>query len=505
MHPDSLNAGLEDVHVEPATGAVPDQAPVTLGDAEIRSQPLTADLLFETPVEANEVPELKGDVVLFDEGVAALEDLHYLLDDMIKAGGVSQSMALEGLRIEPAFNRGLSVKRYSTVPSKTEYTNAMESLIDSIVGQIKKIIAYVRDMIGRFWEWLFGKNAPKTDQDVDKLMSERIDQTDEALEVLDDVATAVEDADTEIRKEAQLERPITLELIGGQKVSFNSLEDLFQGIIGDRPDGRRFQDFLSNPDPLIRDIVDGGPYSQMMDELARQIGIISGLYQVRAQAMQEIIQRDLQGGDSKLNDLQNLAGIKKLEQPVYFKFHNRETSPQQLIGLIAEARREMEKATTKGSPFRFETVFRRAHDIASEHGPLKNLLQSSAGLMKTFVHIESWLRETEALLGNEAVHGAEGTIKNQQLDKALMALIVTMRRDVGEMQTVLTIVETYRVEVLRVVERVVGFAQLAAEQLTLGLQRQHVEVPKQLKEILKELQDQRIQHFQKILNTLKMA
>lgn len=112
------------------------------------------DQLFDDVVPG-EFPSIKEDINLITEAQTSLENLHILLDDIYRNGGISTEIAMEAQRVVEHFQ--IPLNRFTKHPSRTQLQPSLEAITDTIWSAAVRTYKYVRNAIMRVLHWILGK------------------------------------------------------------------------------------------------------------------------------------------------------------------------------------------------------------------------------------------------------------------------------------------------------------------------------------------------------------
>lgn len=161
--------------------------------------------LTMSPAPLEEGPDLQED----QAQVAALEtqmiDLFYALEDIGRAGGMNQAIALEAEKALPGFlNDNRPLGYFSKMPSATLHRVALEELSKGIWALIAAAAAAALVILYKIFKWLFGGDKADTkDSGGGKIQTAKLEEEHKARQ---ETAEAAKDALTEASKEFDLKK-----------------------------------------------------------------------------------------------------------------------------------------------------------------------------------------------------------------------------------------------------------------------------------------------------------
>jgi hypothetical protein len=219
-----------------------------------------------------------GDMGDFTDAGHALEDLGYLLDDILKAGGMSQSFAMEAQRLIPDFDHGSPIGFYTKEPTATRYTVSLEAITGGIWAAIVAASAALMYLLYRLIRWMLGKKADGATKDkgVAAMAQEIRKDAQELAEECQTDASDAKDMGVDLKKAAdaarevefQVRRGVTIADSKGATEDVNSIDAIVDKLISDGSMGTAFRDLLRSGDAMMHDILDEGEYTQEVKRLA---------------------------------------------------------------------------------------------------------------------------------------------------------------------------------------------------------------------------------------------
>lgn len=123
------------------------------------------------PLDTVQEESSLGDMIDIKEEVSninaeqnIIDDSLDLASDIIKAGGMNQSIATEAIKLMPESFTS-PVGYYSKITSATKYRESLESIFTTIFDKIKSICEYIRKAVRRFIDWIKGLFTKKENED----------------------------------------------------------------------------------------------------------------------------------------------------------------------------------------------------------------------------------------------------------------------------------------------------------------------------------------------------
>ena len=248
-------------------------------------------------------PEFAEEAQTISAMEARVEDLLVLRAEIRKQRGMSQAIAIEGLRIMPEFGDGAPVSFYSLRPGMTRLVIANESIIRGIWEAIRTALAALRNMIRRFLNWLRGGASDSEDADG---LDEAAAKTEKNIAALVKTAEELVSVLGTYRKGAYRSR----EGGGPANLSFEQVFDYVKGnardyFYGDRP----------GPEKLYLDLLHDGGYSKAMGATGELCEGLTVILKQRVALLDSIIEKDLRGPAFSGEKAAALEHLRKLDEP----------------------------------------------------------------------------------------------------------------------------------------------------------------------------------------------
>ena len=299
----SLNAGAE-----------LDDEISALDQQQLEQATQLADAVFDVSTEENAIAAME----------ARLDDLRYLLDDIHKSHGMSQSFAMEAERLIPGFNGAAPIGYYTKTPTATQLKISLEEINKGIWVGIAAIAAAVIAMIWKFISWLTGsdvnssQSASSAFKNADKAFDDSLNRTKNATGLRE----AVEDLDPG-------NIPIFDE--NGKPQYAGDRTKLIEEMLKDTPHASAMRELLENPPAIYRDIVTNGPYTQLIEKVAREIPTATQNLVAKIKLLDK--KWRTHSGRTDEFDSDDIVEFESLLQPLYFRISGHRTQDEILKSL----------------------------------------------------------------------------------------------------------------------------------------------------------------------------
>ncbi|WP_233874746.1 hypothetical protein [Paraburkholderia adhaesiva] len=375
-------------------------------------------------------PEYEEEAQTISAMEARIEDLLVLRAQIHHQRGMSQALAIEGLRIMPEFGEGAPASFYSLQPGATRLAIASESIIRGIWEAIKTAIAALRAMIRKFINWLRGGTADDAGG-----LDEAAARTEKNIDALVKVAHELLDVLRAYRKGTYRSRD-------GEGPAHLTFDQVFDYVRGNARD--YFYGAQPGPEKLYLDLLHGGEYSKAMGETGSLCEGLAVIVKQRVALLDAILEKDFQRPAFSGDKMAGLASLKKLEEPLTVTFGHQELT---LGELNAELRDLRHAGDAKHDHDRLEiddlyTAFSRV----GERLTISDSIRSLKKLTPLMAAMEQHLAELERLVGqlpaDEAPDDASAVI-----GPGLRSAIVKLGRDMNDLGVLVQSVLSYAAEI----------------------------------------------------------
>lgn len=296
----------------------------------------------ELPTDAGELEQSTDEQALnLDSEMAALEslnnracDLEYLMQDIQKAHGMSQSFAMEAERLLPGFTKLAPVGYYTKAPTATRLKVSMEELSKGMWALIAAAAAAVIGLVIKIVSWLAGKKEGKaTSKDVAEVASERKEAADAMAESMARTNDAIKDVDP---------RALDIKDKKGNDARTNTLTEAFEFLNENYDSSKEYSKFFTEPNPLYVELVNNGKYATAIRKATDSIKPIIAFMLARTKALEKIYNDERNAGSDLGTYEINKGALSRFQQPEQFTFDGSKKTVAEIVRYIHDLRREAE-------------------------------------------------------------------------------------------------------------------------------------------------------------------
>jgi hypothetical protein len=245
---------------------------------------LDSPILVES-VGTQEGPDFATDTDAYQEMLLSLEGICQYRDTLASLKGISQHYALEAYELIPNWEQTVPRSYYSQHVSQVQYVYTQENLAKAFWDTIKRIWAHLKRMIRKAFYRIIGRPDPQDTVAAAPGNNEASVSEAEAAEgvrqaKIIEVGIRKKKAvnDTFAHTVASLQRVVKergfIMDLGGEKRSFHSLNELLDAVFSQPEAPDLYKSFYFTTDPLWRDMVTNGPYTQYLLQVVKQLPAI---------------------------------------------------------------------------------------------------------------------------------------------------------------------------------------------------------------------------------------
>lgn len=442
---------------------------------------LQNDDVFKTPIVPGEVPELNEDTKMIALTETALEDLKYLIEDIKRNHGMSQSFAIEAERISPGFiNEKTPVGYYSASPSATRYKVSLEGLFAKVWEFVKAALQKIRDTFMKVVYWVLQiKNGSGKESDEElKAKAQREAELEERFAAaLEKALLKMANATVEVAN--GVAHGVQVNASGQETRQFSDMDRLIGEVIGGAQQSEAIRNFMQTGDPIFADLVTHGPLSSTMSSTNKALSQSLLVLQEKTQLLSMTLIA-LVSGQSDTAKVTAPANIRRLSEPNEVKVNGEPMTLGDYANMLSELR-----ATTEGIKhdklFEFQDVFTLLANTMTR----RNL-----GEIDAFVEVANLaLIDVRAALNKaiDLLEKAPGQTHTAETNIDWHQAIHGLQEDMAGLTKVLLEVEQYRTKLKLMVAAVTAFGQEVAKAIEdkladTGTNHQMPEYLKQLSE-----------------------
>lgn len=291
---------------------------------------------FKEPIDPGEVPELREDVKIIATIESDIKSVQYLLDDIKKSGGMSQSLALEAANFSEDI-KATPLGFYTVEPTSTRLKISVESLLESIKNGLKKIIEFIRECIRKAIAWVAGLFKKKiTDKDFEKVKQKLDIQEESDLKAWQGIVShmgKINDVLREYDEPAFIERLIeTTDLTREQIVNLDFSDLVRKSAVVNK--------LFTEPDPFMYDIIFMGPYITLIKELIIGFKFLESELRLKFDNLEHLLEEESELHKTDVDRQLQTAKLKELEKElvVALNTHRGAFRTNDLITLINNER-----------------------------------------------------------------------------------------------------------------------------------------------------------------------
>ncbi|MBB5409397.1 hypothetical protein HDG34_003338 [Paraburkholderia sp. HC6.4b] len=363
-------------------------------------------------------PELEEETEAITAMEERIEDLLVLRAEIRKQRGMSQALAIEGLRITPDFGDGAPMSFYSLQPGRTRLALASESIVSGIWDAIKSALAALRRMIGKTIRWIKGGSD---EEEKDVSLDEAASETEKNIAALVKVAEELLDA----LKASHQGRYRSRDGGGPAQLSFEQIVEYVQGtsrnyFYGDQP----------GPEKLFLDLLHNGEYSQAISAIGGLVEGLAVIIRQRVNLLDSIVEKDFRESASAIDVHVVLHDLSELEKPLIVQFEGRSLTLDELNALLRDLRHGGDRKRERDRPAIDElyTAFSRIQrqlNISESIRSLRKLTPLMASMDSHVGALETTVTQLLFHLGSDEV--------TEMLCPALLSAVAKLGRDVSDL------------------------------------------------------------------------
>jgi hypothetical protein len=467
------------------------------------NQSLNAGLDFDMDLEL--VPQIvetigTGVAPEFDEEVVELfameervEDLLILRREIEEQRGMSQALAMEGLRILPDFGGKAPVAYYSVQPTSTRLKVSLESIGKGIWILIAAGIAAVIAVIYKIFKWFTGDDKP-TAENAEAELEQKAKRAEQAAEEFEKAAKDLRTAMHAFENRPYRMKPDS-EYAGDSTEGIFTMQRVIDTFFKQEARDQRVLMFLGQRDPVFHDIVSKGEYSQEMMRIAPLFTSLKLVMQQRIALLQDIAERDLKQPNFAIDKMKNVAALKPLLQPMEVEHAGRKMSLNALSSEITNLRASAEGKRAQ-EDLNFDKLFGVIEE-AFKQAEVPKLLLEMRSVVTPMATMREHLTEMEVAAKRFSMDGAEGA-HSTTIGSDLRHAIFVLGKDLADLQAIMAQVQYYTGHLSYLAVQAVAFAEEVARKVVAHLEDEDKKPPagwktavEQLKSYRKRLQELR--------------
>lgn len=486
----SINAGLDDDDER------------ELADLESRTPTLQNDVIVNT-TEVRDLPRVDYETKQIAAANDALESLLFVVEDIVKATGMSQTIATEALKYMPDFDGNRPLGYYSRSPTATRLNASLESISSGVWALIAAGIAAAGIMIYKILRWLMGlkssSSATGNTSALTKEITKKAKEDEKNATVVEKGLNKLSDQcdriDTAISEGVDVKAP------EGHVYSPNNMEMLTRMVLDGDPGNNDSSEFLEGRNPFFFDVVTGGPYTAMVSSILPAVESIQQILAVKIDIIKTIIS-DSADGTSDSVPMVASNQLRDLVLPLSLNVAGKESTLANLSTALAN-QRENTGLTKPNSPLPLISVIKSTAAIFESGHNVQRIIELTNLTADTLGNMD------ELLVSLKAAVAAAGNVHSEVAPDALIRngtnlrlAIETIQHDILDLATLLKQFEHYRLVCINLGERVVLFVEQTAMKIQVAIA--DTALPSVQKEfatlarIARETRSSQIEHFKRI-------
>lgn len=411
---------------------------------------------------AGEVPDLKKDVVLIQALEAQLQDLTYLRDDLVRARGMNQSFALEAQRLLPGFDGDAPLGFYTAETSATRYHVSLEEVSRGIWVAIAAIAAALVAALVKLIQWIGSRRSTSSGPDVAQQAKDNLAKLDETHQRTEEIKQAISSGHTTtLNKDGEPEKLITMTSL---------IEDTWT----DQTRYEKALKFLRLEDPILRDIVLGGSYSQTAHELMHGFGAVAATLETKIRELDKIAKID-RNSFRESDRLANAHVLEIIGRPVQLRLHGRECSLIEAADRLAATRVAIKDSAQHQQELTFDHMV-QAVVGAYRTADLAKFFQEQAYIAGVFARMKDTLEHVKNTVGDlskdgQVSHNTEG------MGGLIREVLMAVSKDVSGYDRLYSELKGYGTHLDLLATQTIGFANELEAQLFAMARRGQIKLP----------------------------
>lgn len=412
-----------------------------------------------------EIPELKKEVVLIEALEAQLQDLSYLREDLLRSRGMSQSFALEAQRLLPGFDGAAPVGFYTVEPSATRYQVALEELSRGMWAAIAALSAAILALIAKLVAWFLRRHS---EAGVDKQASDKAAAAKENLHKLEKTEEQLRDALHDVKAQK------VHTLRNGEPEKLVTMTSVIEDTWTDQHRYEHAMKFLRMEDPVLRDIVQGGEYSQLFRQLANSMAGARQVLQLKAKELEKVVRIDrnsFQESDRFFNEHM----LQLIGKPISVHLGGHEVTLDEAADQLSRTATELRARPVRAQPLQIEQVMAAAVQAYRASGVVQ-FFEEQADVLKVLVEIEAAVKRMKEFAGDLSKDGAVGHNSEGMAGK-IREVLLKVSKDLQSYRRLFTEMSVYGEHLDYLAVQARGFANEIEDQLYALARRGQLQLP----------------------------
>jgi len=433
--------------------------------------------LHAEPEDAQvDVIDLNQDNESFIAMEAALADLIGLSIDIRGTGGMSRGFAMEAQRIMPEVLSS-PIGYFSVSPSATQYRVSLEEIDKGVWALIIAGVTVVIGAIYKIWKWLSGdKDGDGNGATAAAKFEGKVEEVKATSEGTMEMASGMVDVGREVRS-----NPIQFQGKDGT-VRWNSMDQLIDTVFVNEDRYGEEKKFFLTPRPIHRDIVEHGPYSKMIEHLAKGhvFSKVAEVIKQKIKLLEDIEHRDRNAQGQQVPGLNN--ELDQIAKPITVRYEGAEMTLQQLGSKLRGAR-EGAEATKNTHRLHYDEMYTKVGNVY-KNNDLVELLKQVINYLPVLDEMRHGLEATQRYVGDVTQDGQPGG-NSPQVAQRIRALITSMHDQLAGFAALANEIEHYVHHFKSLSQTAAGFGKEIVRKVSILMKAAEVEeIPVEWKKIV---------------------
>ena len=422
------------------------------------------------------------EVKMDEENYVALEnkidDAILLLSTMKQANGMCANFALEAQKIFPDFG-GVPIGYYSRFPSATRFSVAFESLTNAMIALIAAAAAAIITLIYKLYKWITGSGD---DDDTPTIanIEKKFEQQAELVSVVD---SAVKDVSNDVLEADRLLKGKRLEVISdsGKVYQCLSFQTFIDNNLTDENRYAKIKQYLEFRDPLLRDILNKGTYSQTCYAAAEIVEQLTRLLVEKSKIIDEVLVADSTVFDPA-SPVTNKYKLSKFEDTTTVHFMSKQCTLKDISDILHEAKSKLHTGSEGYSNIPFDRFMTTIYNLFED----KKFEKFCKVLAKATVLLDDYkekLEKFEKFAKNISSDGMPGA-PTDGVGEGLRAALRVIRSDVTAMAFIIANLNEFMMKTIDLYKTCTSVCEEVIVKLTSELHRNKQEIPEGWHEIM---------------------
>jgi len=430
------------------------------------------------------------------DGIAALEsqlqDLLYLENDLLQAGGMNKHFAMEAQKVIPNFG-GVPMGYYTEATTATRYKVSLEELSRGVWAAIAAGVAVVIAAIGKFIFWMMGRrnkgdSTPSSGEVTNADVKAAVQSAKEMPAEVKAMAKSMDVGQKAVVKaEGMLSNnPLTLKNEHGKEYTVHSFQDIINNVFTDQERYGRAKQFFDNRDAYTHDIINGGEFSKKMAALSQSMGAVSSALSIKAETVEGVIRRDL-GSHSVSDEMKNNSTLTTVGKVIEVTLMGRTMTLRELADHLSDERKELREKTIT-NPIMFDKLFSTMHKTYESH-TIDTIMREAGSLIECLDAVRTRLEKMKGASRNLSTDGVPGAL-TQDVGEKIRQTLSSLQEEVIALSMIAAEITLFFRTLETLANHALGFGVEVVRKCSQLMKAQKQDIPDGWKEVLEELNEQ---------------